>query len=389
MMGDEPVSLSRIASIFRGDRRAAYSVLLVGGLLGIWLTFGRRFLDSRTYLGVMDFFLGQSLASIHPHSARFVHRRPLVPFLASVPAPLLGSEVALALVNSVFWVGTVIVLYEFTRRTTGSSAAGLWAGMLFNFSGPVLTVGAALLTDMPSWFFLALSLLLIVSWRKENSVVKAAFLGLFVGVGILARESLLVLLLAQALVLVFSGDRSWTEFHRFVIVILFSALPPVLWSLYLGESVLVYADFLLGETARSYSWTGVVTWEVRLYELVGLDARSLPKWLQLPLRWLVPIGGAFHLVVLLLLVRGRRVVRALLSSAYLPYLVALALLLLSRSFVELRLAFVLFPVILPLSGLQLADVDRRSIVFFALYVAVSAIVVWVAWIVSTPYIPGD
>jgi len=184
------------------ERKAArYGLLLGTALLNISWTFGSLYIDSHRYLRVASFFLGVvEVNSFDPTTMSYFVFRPLVPFLASLLSPFVGLENGFALVSSVFWLGSAILLFHFTRQLTGSETVGFWTALLFNFSVPVLMFGAALMTDMASWFFLTLGLYLLASWRTEGSLLWFGAVGLVAGVGILARQTVLALVVVGVLI---------------------------------------------------------------------------------------------------------------------------------------------------------------------------------------------
>ncbi len=336
-------------------------------LLNISWTFGHVYPDSYTYLRIAGYFLGDGEV---PGLLVF---RPLVPFLASLLSPVIGLEGGFAVVSSVFWLGTAVLLFEFARKLSGSEVVGFWAALLFNFSVPVLMAGAAVLTDMASWFFLTLGLYLVAPWRREGGLLRLGVAGLVVAVGILAKETVLALVVVGVLLVVSLGRSvERRDFAALGVFLLVAFLPVAVWTWYMGGSVLVYYEKGILGTLGAWSSPPVGLrhyWEAPLYEFLGMDPSVVPALMMIPLRFAVSIFAAFHGALVLIAVRWRGSLAFFKELRIWPLLVGTAAALLARPFVERWLAFILFPVILLLAASHLTKLSTKGmLVVFALFV---------------------
>lgn len=348
-------------------KAARYGLLLGTALLNISWTFGHVYPDSYTYLRIAGYFLGEGEVT------GLLVFRPLVPFLASLLSPVFGLEGGFAVVSSVFWLGTAVLLFEFARKLSGSEVVGFWAALLFNFSVPVLMAGAAVLTDVASWFFLILGLYLLAPWRRRPGVLRVGVAGLVVAVGILTRETVLALVVVEVL-LVFSigRDLGFGDLGRLAVFLFCSFLPLAVWTWYMGSSFWVYLEGGILGTLRAWSSPPAGlrhSWEAPLYGFLGIDPAVVPTHLMVALRFVVSISAAFHGALVLIAGRWRDSLVFFRNLRIWPLLVGTAAALVSRPFVERRLAFILFPVILLLAAAHLTKLATKGmLVVFALFV---------------------
>ncbi|MFQ5911512.1 MAG: hypothetical protein ACE5IJ_12460 [Thermoplasmata archaeon] len=365
------------------NRKTGYLILVGSALFNISWTFGHRFLDSRIYLTAATFFLGADPSEFRLGASNALQLRPVVPFLTSLLSPVVELDVAFAIVSSVFWLGTCLLLFKLTQILTHSYVGGLWAGLLFNFSAPVLAFGASLLTDMTSWFSLTLGLYLLARWKGRMSLSRTVASALVVGVGVLTREIVLSLVLAHLLAVAWGRDTSRRDLLRLGVFLLFAALPVVLWNWYLGKSLLIYYQEGPQKTISSYSAPGPSAWEVTLYGSLDIDARTLPLLVLLPLRWTGSLVAAFHGALALALIRFRESIAATKALRLWPYLIATVPVFLARSFMELRLMFILFPVILPIAAVHLTGLGRKGAWVMAAYALASYALAGALWALAT------
>ncbi len=155
-------------------------VLFVVTLFEIYLNFARWFSDSGLYA---------ELAATGSTDAFYVRLRFMLPYLASPfwyilgqPAGYVGLSVIIALLNSAFWIGGVIVAYRL-GSTLKNRTVGFFSALFFTTSVPVIAYGAAVLAESPAYFFVGLSLLLALKTNKTYGKLRGLVEGVTLAIG--------------------------------------------------------------------------------------------------------------------------------------------------------------------------------------------------------------
>jgi len=360
-------------SILAEKRHFCYLVVVSTALLGGAWSFGRMFADSPAYLDVARFFLRPDLGELAVQSQRLLQIRPVVPFLASLLAALTGVETGFSVVSLAFWIGSSVLIFELVGLATSSLSSRLLASLLFNFSLPALWVGAGVILEMPTWFFLVLGLYLQLRWRDDVSFAMGLIAGIIVGVGVLVKETVLILVLSQLLMAVLAKDRRIRRLGHLGVFLVGVALPVVLWNAFLGTSLVNYYYLLVGNTVWLYSpegWSSLAQ-ERWMTTFLVFDIPELPPFLIVSLRWIASLGMAFHVAVIPIASRLRDALGLTGALGLWPYVGASLVAILSRPYADLRLMFVLFPAVLTVTSIEISRLGRTAILVLGAYVILS------------------
>ena len=159
--------------------------------------------------------------------------RPIIPAAAIPLYKIIGINNAFGLVNTVLWVATALVMYSLAFSLTGDARMGLVSSLAFSSTVPILVYGAAISTDMVGYLVLVSSIFIAVSRRP--SIRTGAVLGPLLGVGILARE-LVVIAIPTILAIRLSKKESKTEtIKELVVLTLIAPIPPLAWQLIIPD----------------------------------------------------------------------------------------------------------------------------------------------------------
>ena len=124
----------------------------------IILNFGRVYSDSNIWVELAE-------KGTSPVPDFFIAIRFMLPYLASPLVPILGPRSAFGLLNSIFWLGGVVVAYCIGANLLGKTG-GLLSALFFTTSIPMIAYGASVLTDTAGYFFVGLGLMLAL--KGEN-----------------------------------------------------------------------------------------------------------------------------------------------------------------------------------------------------------------------------
>jgi 4-amino-4-deoxy-L-arabinose transferase-like glycosyltransferase len=157
----------------------SYVALAAITIVEILLNFGRTYTDSLEYLELA----GRGVSSRSGPVGFSVNMRFLLPFLAKLLSeafPFLGLVLSFAILNCLFWIGGVIVAYVIGLKLCDKATAFL-SGLFYTTSVAMLAYGAAVLTDAAGYFFVGLSLCLVLRTtliHKSRLVIESAVLTL-------------------------------------------------------------------------------------------------------------------------------------------------------------------------------------------------------------------
>jgi 4-amino-4-deoxy-L-arabinose transferase-like glycosyltransferase len=291
--------------------------------------FGPVYPDSSGYFVAAYFLQGRAPP---PGSWEFRLLRPIIPFLASLLNYFTDIRSSFALVNLVLWCASAVLMFYFTKLLTEDSYSALFSSALFTSAIPMLLFADAALTDMGGYFFILLCTYLVIRWDiPRASLRRVCLMGIMLGVGILARESV-----ASALVFALA------------------------WTLWSGRSITRAAVLFLIPLAISLSWSQIVgvsyvTW----YTQGGLAFAATNQPLS-PLRRVLRLGGSVEYSfgrypeVLLLSALGLLGIsdKNVLKTHVSIWIGAFAIIL-AWPVIDNRFTFILFPSIFPLAGVGL------------------------------------
>lgn len=351
----------------------ALIVILTG--FNIATHFGHIYPDSSVYVNVSNYFLGKEKI-VYPWILVF---RPLTPLLASFLAPLIGLVKAFSLINSIFWILTIPVFYGYSKFLLENEELAVYSTFLLTFSVPLLMVGAGVLVDMGAYFFIASSLYLFEK-AKRGSRPYWPLLGLSIGTGALIKEVVLTVLGCVFIyaLLEYLSSRKIRFFYYFLLVTMVTFIPITIWFSHFNLNPLYHYFYLVLSTLKLYSLPyerlfPFESWIIIFLE--GILGFEFPLAVKVPIRYVISFLGAYH-IALFLLLRGLNVVKR--SEQYKKYLVLLlpfASMTLLRPYIERRRAFYLFPIILPLSTLELSKFSQKNkITLLILYFIISHII---------------
>ena len=123
--------------------------------------------DSKGYLLVARYFLGEEISSSALPLLRYRLFSPVVPFMASLLARFLPLECAFLLLNCFFWLITVCLFYQFSKSLIREELA-YYCALLFTTSLPLIIWGLPIMADMAAFFFAILNCLLITRLLSDK-----------------------------------------------------------------------------------------------------------------------------------------------------------------------------------------------------------------------------
>ena len=170
--------------------------------------------DSKFYTALSGYFQGAvDRASLHPPYAY----RPLLPLLASY-GPSKSVDINFAIINVLFTIGAYFIFYRYLRlllRTRAEVNVGL---LLLIASFPTFNYASGVLTDPAGYLFLTAASYLLAKKRFLLFSVVTSF-------GVLAREALLVIVLAYLIYVISSSFSEPRPNHS--LYYLLWAIPPI------------------------------------------------------------------------------------------------------------------------------------------------------------------
>jgi hypothetical protein len=228
------------------------------------------------------FFLG--LADINGIEEWFAVR-PLIPLLAALPSTFLWMPAAYGVLNSILWILSSLLMYNITVRITASRQSGLAAALMFATSPPTLLFFGSVMLEAGGTFF---ALLIIWSYlrlqSKLNKPVSFLIAGA-VGIGVLARETTLPVILTILLLGRIMARVKWT-----LLWVVILSIPTIIWQL--------YSTFMYGENYLTHYIKAGLGYSIGHYKTIFYaDLADISKALALahfPLATIALITGFFH-----------------------------------------------------------------------------------------------
>ena len=152
--------------------------------------------------------------------------------MLAVPFQGLSRGLGLIVQNVAFYILSTYLIFRITDLIYKNKEQALFASILYAFAIPWLNVGLGYMQNAGAWFFVILSLYLILLYFKKPSEKLLIFSGLVSGLGILMKESgglaivffLVLLLLSRN----FSFSEKFSKMLRFGVS--FLAIP-IIWEI--------------------------------------------------------------------------------------------------------------------------------------------------------------
>jgi hypothetical protein len=307
----------------------SYLIIMSIVTASFMMFFGIVYPDSRFYLHMTRFFLG--LADINGIEEWFAVR-PLIPLLAALPSTFLWMPAAYGVLNSILWILSSLLMYNITVRITASRQSGLAAALMFATSPPTLLFFGSVMLEAGGTFF---ALLIIWSYlrlqSKLNKPVSFLIAGA-VGIGVLARETTLPVILTILLLGRIMARVKWT-----LLWVVILSIPTIIWQL--------YSTFMYGENYLTHYIKAGLGYSIGHYKTIFYaDLADISKALALahfPLATIALITGFFTLT--------DRKLNLIFYSLLIPALIAYFL----WPFRDLRIGVVTYYATMPLAGVGL------------------------------------
>jgi hypothetical protein len=328
--------------------------------------FGIVYPDSRFYLHMTRFFLG--LTDINGIEEWFAVR-PLIPLLAALPSTFLWMPAAYGVLNSILWLLSSLLMYNITLRLTGSRQSGLAAALMFATSPPTLLFFGSVMLEAGGTFF---ALLILWSYlrlqSKLNKPVSLLIAGVL-GIGVLARETTLPVILTILLLGHVMARVKWT-----LLWVVILSIPTIIWQSY---STLTYGENYLTHYIKAGLGYSIGHYKTIFYA----DLADISKALALahfPLATIALITGFFTI--------ADRKQNLIFYSLLLPALIAYFL----WPFRDLRIGVVTYYATMPLAGVGLEYIIK-SLKQKPLFSMLDHKILWISLIaihivVSTMYV---
>ncbi|MEM0457104.1 MAG: glycosyltransferase family 39 protein [Nitrososphaerota archaeon] len=185
--------------------------------------FGTFSIDSPQYIELSLFFKGE-LNKLSDWGQYRLLLRPLIPYLASLLYPAIDFRIIYTMLNTVFLIIAGLAIYALTKQLF-DERTGFYAALLMLTSFPLIVWGPSILTDAAGLAFTLLGYLLVLQTFTKRGINKYTYLGgWLVGIGILARETVLSVCLFALLYAL------WRRNFKQLLVFLISALIiPLSW----------------------------------------------------------------------------------------------------------------------------------------------------------------
>ena len=317
---------------FFGDKTLrAWSLwvpLLVAFLEGL-THFGKLYGDSNGYIFILRVFRG--VASPEEGAVVGWHGilRPVVPVLAVPLSFLFGYRDSIAIVNLALLLAGTVVVYVFVEKLFDSQLATISA-ILFATSVPVLVYSVAVLTDGAGYTFLVFGIVAILFWVEERGFGSWLLVGALVGVAMLAKETTVVLFIFLLIRLI--EKRSMKQLKLTIVVAAIGLLLAGVWSIAIGYNYFQF--YQAGLVFHGVGYKGA---------LVN------------PREFLISLVHAFYFVLPFAFIGFFKVDNKRFKVLLEIFISVLPLLMLWPTLPEGRFAFLLFPAMLPLASVGLAE----------------------------------
>ncbi|MFX1238539.1 MAG: glycosyltransferase family 39 protein [Promethearchaeota archaeon] len=164
--------------------------------------------DSEQYAKLVDFFRGTGDLDDVSNAWKI---RLLVPLLASI-IPL-DPITSLNLISLVFNLLSVIIFYKLLERFQFNLKKRVLGTLMFVFAAPTIVLGFTPLTDTSGIFFILISLYIYQTFNRN--IRNDLILGIVIGIGVLARETVVFIVPVLVLWEVIDKGLKWKEVTLF------------------------------------------------------------------------------------------------------------------------------------------------------------------------------
>lgn len=170
------------------------AILLVAFAAVYTMSFGREYPDSAGYYMLCEYIRGNNPGFADQSSFILYVVRPLVPWLVSA-IPGSNYRLGFAFVNGILWILSSLFVYLSVGILFGEDRLSLISSLLFVVNPHLLVYGAAALTDMGGFFFVALFVFVYLSMRSlgKSGASLWVLLGIIAGLAALTRETTFVI----------------------------------------------------------------------------------------------------------------------------------------------------------------------------------------------------
>lgn len=149
--------------------------------------------DSKGYLLVTRYFLGEEISSSALPLLKYRLFSPVVPFIASLAARVFPLRYAFLFINFWLWLFSVYLFHRFLKNLLNERLA-YYGALLFTTSLPLIIWGLPVMVDMAAFFLAVLNCLLITRFSSDKRP-SYLMLVLTLSLAILTKPALTSLLL--------------------------------------------------------------------------------------------------------------------------------------------------------------------------------------------------
>lgn len=288
--------------------------------------FGHIYPDSADYIALAHVFERGHL----PNGTTVIYRylQPVIPFAAaSLNFVIKNIVFSFAILNMILWCGATVLVFELTFLLTGRREPSVLAASYFAAAVPLLVYGDAVLTDMGGYFFMILSVYLLVRLKMPKaSLSRILVSSMILTLGILTRETNASYIIIFVILLLLS--RKWSL--KIIPLLGIPAFLSLLWSSIVGVS---YWNAYLVE----------VNWPTHQPLTIAEKAIAILYTLRLAFRPELLVLAAIGFLYVCFTREG--------IVTYISVLLGGSVFLLAIPAVDYRWTFILFPSMMPLAGL--------------------------------------
>ncbi len=169
-----------------------FLIVVISGV-EILTHFGPTYPDSTRYIAQSNFFLDR-LPSLFPTTSRVG-----TPMLAAAFVRFFSLGTSFAIVNSVFWLLSAVLIFFIAKKILRNSELALLGAILFSTSFPMLQNGTAVLTDSSGYFFMGLGIFFALKNSEPKSRILYFLEGFVLGVGLFFRDEVILVIVLLVL----------------------------------------------------------------------------------------------------------------------------------------------------------------------------------------------
>ena len=204
---------TKMSQIFNKNRYLLYAIIFATIVLILKLAVAgaNDIPDSRGYLQVVEILKGNiDITSVTSNNDKSRFLRPLGSLIALPFSFIVGARNGFIIGNSIFYLLSVGLMFQIVKKLYSDKIA-LYASLLYASSPVVTTFGIAIMQDMGIWFFY-LGTIFLTLWffkndtlsERRNKSIYLFYVGLFIGFGLLMKESVIAGYIFLCLIAFFS-----------------------------------------------------------------------------------------------------------------------------------------------------------------------------------------